>query len=411
MPDSTVRRWLQDLVDFEYLGLAQAEGEEAARARPCAIASSTASRRRARWRASSPRPSSAPPRGWGVRDGELRHFATTRQTGGGGAISLKGKPLRPTSPLRQGNQQASVSGADQRLFRLFTEDMETRYAERTAEHYVADVREFLARLGAKGIALADVRPEDLQRYQGELYAATKKGGRPYAASTIQTKLVAVKTLFRFLVRRQALLLDPSAHLELPRIEKHLPRLILTEAEARRIVTAPRGRSPLVLRDRAILETLYGTGMRVGELVRLRPDDVDTEDRLVRIVEGKGRKDRNVPLTSAAARAIARVPHPGAPARFLESEPWLFLAERGKKLHRAQVGDIVKAWAKKAGVKKNVSCHTFRHSMATHLLRGRADIRQIQALLGHGSLSTTERYTHVEVSDLRRVIERSHPRGR
>ncbi len=303
-----------------------------------------------------------------------------------------------------------MSVADQRLFRLFTEDMETRYAERTAEHYVGDVREFLARLAAKAVTLADVRPEDLQRYQGELYAATKKGGRPYAASTIQTKLVAVKTLFRFLVRRQALLLDPSAHLELPRIEKHLPRLILTEAEARRIVTAPRGRSPLVLRDRAILETLYGTGMRVGELVRLRPDDVDTEDRLVRIVEGKGRKDRNVPLTSAAARAIGAYLTQGRPA-LLRSEPWLFLAERGKKLHRAQVGDIVKAWAKKAGVKKNVSCHTFRHSMATHLLRGRADIRQIQALLGHGSLSTTERYTHVEVSDLRRVIERSHPRGR
>jgi integrase/recombinase XerD len=303
-----------------------------------------------------------------------------------------------------------VSGTDQRLFRLFTEDMETRYAERTAEHYVADVREFLARLGAKGITLADVRPDDLQRYQGQLYAATKKGGRPYAASTIQTKLVAVKTLFRFLVRRQALLLDPSAHLELPRIEKHLPRLILTEAEARRIVTAPRGRSPLVLRDRAILETLYGTGMRVGELVRLRPDDVDTEDRLVRIVEGKGRKDRNVPLTSAAARAIGAYLTQGRPA-LLRSEPWLFLAERGRQLHRAQVGDIVKTWVKRAGVKKNVSCHTFRHSMATHLLRGRADIRQIQALLGHGSLSTTERYTHVEVSDLRRVIERSHPRGR
>ncbi len=288
--------------------------------------------------------------------------------------------------------------------------MQTRYAERTAEHYVADARDFLAWLEEKGIRLSDVRPEDLQRYQGELYAATMKGGRPYAASTIQTKLVAVKTLFRFLVRRGALLLDPSSQLELPRIEKRLPRLILSESEARRIVTAPRGSTPIVLRDRAMLETLYGTGMRVGELVRLRPEDVDTEDRLVRIVEGKGRKDRNVPLTSAAARAISAYLTQGR-SSLLRSEPWLFLSKRGKKIHRAQVGDIVKAWARKAGVKKNVSCHTFRHSMATHLLRGRADIRQIQALLGHGSLSTTERYTHVEVSDLRRVIERSHPRGR
>lgn len=288
--------------------------------------------------------------------------------------------------------------------------MQTRYAERTAEHYVADARAFLSWLEEKGIRLSDVRPEDLQRYQGELYAVTLKGGRPYAASTIQTKLVAVKTLFRFLVRRGALLLDPSSQLELPRIEKRLPRLILSESEARRIVTAPRGSSPIVLRDRAILETLYGTGMRVGELVRLRPEDVDTEDRLVRIVEGKGRKDRNVPLTSAAARAIRSYLKQGR-ASLLRNEPWLFLSKRGKKIHRAQVGDIVKAWARKSQVKKNVSCHTFRHSMATHLLRGRADIRQIQALLGHGSLSTTERYTHVEVSDLRRVIERAHPRGR
>ena len=116
-----------------------------------------------------------------MRDGGASPLRHTRQTGGGGAISLKGKPLRGTSPLRQGNQQASVSGTDQRLFRLFTEDMETRYAERTAEHYVGDVREFLVRLAAKGVTLADMRPEDLQRYQGELYAATKKDGRPYAA--------------------------------------------------------------------------------------------------------------------------------------------------------------------------------------------------------------------------------------
>ena len=319
------------------------------------------------------------------------------------------KQITPKPPPRHGNQQGSVSAPERRLFRLFVEDIETRYAERTAEHYMADASAFLTWIAAKGIALGDVRPRDLQRYQGELYAVRRKE-KPYASSTIQTKLVAVKTLFRFLVRRQALLMDPSAQLELPRTEKRLPRLILTEGEARRIVAAPKGRSPLELRDRAILETLYATGMRVGELVRLKPDDVDTEARLVRIVEGKGRKDRNVPLTTAAAQAIARYLAAGRPT-LARTEPWLFLGKRGGRLHRAQVGSIVNAWAKTARVKKPVSCHTFRHSTATHLLRGGADIRQIQALLGHGSLSTTERYTHVEVSDLRRVVERAHPRGR
>lgn len=336
--------------------------------------------------------------------------ARTRQTGVAGFAARPVNHLPPNPPTRQGNQRGSLSPSEAKLFRSFVEDAETRYAARTAEHYVADVREFLAHLSANETAIADVRAEDLQRYQGGLYAATKRNGRPYAASTIQTKLVAVKTFFRFLVRRKALLFDPSAQLELPRVEKRLPRSVLTETEAHRIVTAPRGRSPLVLRDRAILETLYGTGMRVGELIKLRPEDVDTEGQLVRIIEGKGRKDRNVPLTTAAARAIAAYLTHGRPS-LRQREPWLFLAERGKRLHRARVGGFVKAWAKAAGVKKNVSCHTFRHSMATHLLRGRADIRQIQALLGHRSLSTTERYTHVEVSDLRRVIERSHPRGR
>jgi integrase/recombinase XerD len=337
-------------------------------------------------------------------------LATARQVGVAGLSKRPVNHLSPNPPTRHGNQQGSLSASEAKLFRAFVEDTETRFAARTAEHYVADVREFLAHLSAKETAIADVRAEDLQRYQGGLYAATKRSGRPYAASTIQTKLVAVKTFFRFLVRRKALLFDPSAQLELPRVERHLPRTILTETEAHRIVTAPRGKAPLILRDRAILETLYGTGMRVGELIKLRPEDVDTEGQLVRIIEGKGRKDRNVPLTTAAARAIAAYLTHGRPF-LLRREPWLFLSERGKRLHRARVGGFVKAWAKAAGVKKNVSCHTFRHSMATHLLRGRADIRQIQALLGHRSLSTTERYTHVEVSDLRRVIERSHPRGR
>jgi integrase/recombinase XerD len=303
-------------------------------------------------------------------------------------------------------QQASVSRRDERLPGLFREDVETRYAVRTAEHYLADAFAFVSWLGTRALALKDVRPVDVQRYHGELLARRTPKGKPYAASSIQIKLIATKTLFRFLLRRGHLLFDPSSGIELPRTEKRLPRVILTEAEAKRIVTAPRGRSPRVSRDRAILETLYATGIRVNELIHLRPSDVDTTERTLRVVLGKGRKDRNVPLTRPAARAIQAYLASRPPA-----SPWLFLGERGGKLHRAQVGDIVKAWGQKARVKKNVSCHVFRHSVATHLLRGRPDIRQIQALLGHESLSTTERYTRVELSDLKRVIERAHPRGR
>jgi integrase/recombinase XerD len=312
------------------------------------------------------------------------------------------------------NQHASLSEKDRRLLALFEEDVGVRFADRTAEHYIADARFFVSWLAEHGIALVEVRPPDVQRYQSELYAMRKKDGKPYAAASIQLRLITVRILFRFLFRRGFLLFDPSAGIELPRIEKHLPRLILSEDEARRIVTAPRGRAPLTLRDRAMLEVLYGTGVRVGELVNLKPADVDVEEGTLRVIMGKGKKDRHVPLTRQASRAVETYLLLGRPALVADVRPapsWLFVGRRGRKLDRAIVGKAVKHWTQKAGVKKHVSCHTFRHSVATHLLRHRADIRQIQALLGHSDLSTTERYTHVEIQDLRRVIERAHPRGR
>lgn len=318
-----------------------------------------------------------------------------------------------------------MSAKEGRLLKLYEEDLAARYSPRTSETYLWHVRVFLGWLKDKGLALHEVRPEDLRRYQSGLYAGSKEDGRPFSTAAISLRLASVKNLFRFLLRRGYAVFDPSASIELPRLEKRLPRVILTEAEAARIVSAPKGRSPHALRDRAILETLYGTGIRIGELLALTPADVDTEERVLRVVRGKGGKDRHLPLTETAARAIeAYLVHGRASlaarlkgARATWSRPrgergeWLFLGGWGGKLHRATVGEVVRTWAKKAGIRKRVTCHTFRHSVATHLLRGRADIRHIQVLLGHGSLSTTERYTHVEMGDLRRVVERAHPRGK
>jgi integrase/recombinase XerD len=307
-----------------------------------------------------------------------------------------------------------MSEADRRLLALFDEDVSVRFAERTAEHYRADARVFLMWLVRQGLALKDVRADDLRRYQGELVARRGIDGRPFAAATIALRLIAVRTLFRVLQRRGLILFDPAGALELPHVEKRLPRVILTEAEAERIVTAPSTLEPLDLRDRAILETLYATGLRVTELIRLSPDDVDTEERLLRVVLGKGRKDRNVPLTTAAAHAIESYLAFGRSALLVSQGSGamrLFLRSRGGPMTRATMARLVRYWARRALVTKRVTCHTFRHSVATHLLRRRADIRHIQALLGHRSLSTTERYTHVEISDLKRVVERAHPRGR
>jgi site-specific recombinase XerD len=189
-------------------------------------------------------------------------------------------------------------------------------------------------------------------------------------------------------------------------------VILTKDEAARLLDAVHGRSPRELRDRAILETLYGTGIRVGELVALTPQDVDTEERTLRVVLGKGRKGRAVPLTVTAARAIAAYLASGR-AQLLRhpSTPWLFVSDWGMQSRDSTLNAMIKAYAQAAGIKKRVSCHTLRHSIATHLLRGRADIRHIQVLLGHRSLQITERYTRVEIADLREVVARAHPRGR
>ena len=303
-----------------------------------------------------------------------------------------------------------------RLVKLYSEDVELRFRTRTAETYLSHVRAFLAWLEQHGLELVDVRDRDLHTYQSELYTLRKRDGRPYSVSHQCVRLSAIRSFFAFLYRRGNLLHDPTATLEMPRLDERLPRTILTKREAKKILDgSKRKRRPRALRDRAMLETLYATGVRVTELLNLSVYDVDTEERVLRVVKGKGRKDRNVPLTTTAATAIERYLVRGRPKLIVgkgKRTDALFVSLPGRrKLDRRNVADVVKEWTSHAKVKKPVTPHTFRHSVATHLLQGRADIRHIQVLLGHVSLKTTERYTRVEIQDLRRVLERAHPRGR
>jgi len=335
--------------------------------------------------------------------------------------------MTPNLRTCEGNQQGSLSRLGPkpaRLLALYGEELPLRCSPRTVEGYLRNVRYFLGWLFEHGLGLADVRRQEVEAYQGSLYALRGKDGRPYSASTQQGRLVAVQSFFRFLVKRGHLISDPAALIELPREERRLPRVILSPGEAVRILGAAKEKTARGLRDRAILETLYATGVRASELAGLRPGEVDTEERVLRVVMGKGRKDRVVPLTPSAARAIEEYLIHGRPK--LLSPEWkvvgrplagkkkaalLFLSDQGGQLQRAVLSRIVKKYARGARVRKPVTCHTFRHSVATHLLRGGADIRHIQMLLGHESLQTTERYTRVEVQDLRRVVSRAHPRGR
>ena len=322
-------------------------------------------------------------------------------------------------PLRHRNQRGSVSAAPRRqnrktaeLLQLFEDDVFVRFAPRTAKGYLRVARALLAWLEQRGVALVDARASDLQAYQAARYALRKKDDTPYSLADQIHRVTAVKALFRFLFQRGYLLSDPSGPLAYPRRELRLPRGVLSREECRRLVETPKLATAAGLRDRAILETFYGTGIRAGELATLKVSDVDTEDRVLRVILGKGAKDRNVPLTRAAAEAIeAYLVHARPRFRGAARAPWLFLALRGGRTYPDLLNDVVHAAAKAAGIEKLVTCHTLRHSVATHLLKGGADIRHIQVLLGHASLQSTERYTHVEISDLAKVMKRAHPRGR
>jgi integrase/recombinase XerD len=299
-----------------------------------------------------------------------------------------------------------------RLLVLYEEDLALRFSEHTVRGYRRGVGCFLAWLDGRGVGLASVRTADLLAHQGDLLAMRKKDGRPYSIGFQQNRVSALKSFFRFLVRRGYLLHDPAAAVEMPRAESRLPRVILTKDEAKRIIEVVRGKTPRELRDRAILETLYATGVRASELIDLTPYDVDTEDKSLRVVLGKGRKGRVVPLTTPAARAIDTYLVSGRPKLLRERKAgWLFLSDTGLRHRDSTINTMIHGYAKKARVGKRVTCHTFRHSVATHLLKGRADIRHIQVLLGHASLQSTERYTRVEISDLQEVVRRAHPRGR
>jgi integrase/recombinase XerD len=298
------------------------------------------------------------------------------------------------------------------LLELYEDQLRVRYAARTVPAYLADVRVFLCWLEGRGLSLSDVKTADLLAYQADLMAARKKDGKPYSVSIHTNRLTAVKSLFRFLYKRGFVLHDPAAAVEYPRAEIRLPRALLSKQEARRLVEAPGTKTHTGARDKAILETFYATGIRVSELSKLTLSDVDTEERILRVVQGKGGKDRNLPLTKAAAEAIEAYLASARPKlRGARRSPLLFLAPRGGRMHTAALNDLVHFYAKKVGIKHPVTCHSLRHAIATHLLRGGADIRHIQVLLGHASLQATERYTRVEISDLMEVIRRAHPRGK
>lgn len=277
----------------------------------------------------------------------------------------------------------------------------TRRAPRTVEAYRRDLNAFSAWLDRP---VATAAKPDLERYVAELRA------QGLAATTVARRVAALRSFFRHQLLLSVRADNPAAELDLPPRRRGLPRT-LSAAEAERLVEAAAATTPRVLRDRALVELLYGAGLRVGEAVSLDRGAVDLEARLVRCL-GKGGKERVVPVGRRAAEAVRRYLARGRPFLDTRHRPELFLNARGGALTRAGAFLILRQLAATAGLEpERIHPHLLRHSFATHLIEGGADLRSVQEMLGHADLSTTELYTHV--SDLRRreLYFRAHPHAR
>ncbi len=233
----------------------------------------------------------------------------------------------------------------------------------------------------------------------------------YASATVARKVAAIKSFFRSLVSRGEIRQDPSAELDSPKVRKYLPTSI-SEEEVEKLLRAPiKNDTVRGLRDTALLEILYATGMRVSEVVGLNVNDVDLVNGSVRCQSGKHR-ERVIPIYSRAVEALAAYLHGGRSQLVRdEDENALFLNHRGKRLTRQGLWLIIKKYVHESGIKSPVTPHTLRHSFATHLLNGGANVREVQGLLGHANISTTQVYKQVSQEKLRQVYDEAHPRAR
>lgn len=296
----------------------------------------------------------------------------------------------------------------QREIQAFIDNLrgERGLSPHTLSAYQSDLAQFAAWLGERGVTQsAAIIPDHASAF----LAALRQSG--LAPASLTRKGTVLTLWAQFLCREALCAKDFTACLEPQRNKGQRLPTVLSLPEVLRLLQAPRPDTPDGLRDRAMLETMYGSGLRVSELVQLQTREVDLRAMLVRPF-GKGAKERDVPLSEESALAIRAYLARARPALMSgkPETPFLFVTRRGAAMSRAQFWNLIKAYAAQAQIAKNATPHTLRHSFATHLLAGGADIRSIQEMLGHESVETTQRYTRVDVARLRAVYDKAHPRA-
>jgi len=284
------------------------------------------------------------------------------------------------------------------------------YSERSVETRAEILGSFATWCEERGIGRPnEVTRPILQRYQRWMFYYRKKNGQPLGLTTQYERLVVVTLFFRWLTKNNHLLYNPASELELPRTEKRLPRAILSADEAEKVLAGADLATPLGLRDRAILEVLYSTGIRRSELVALTIYSLDQERGTVLIRQGKGKKDRMIPIGERALRWVAKYLAEARPQLVVEpDEGVLFLTGEGESVTPGHLSDLVAGYIDAARIGKKGSCHVFRHTMATLMLEGGADTRFIQQMLGHENLASTQLYTRVSIRKLKEIHTATHP---
>jgi len=307
-------------------------------------------------------------------------------------------PTAPATPLAS-------------LLEKHLEDLRVRnYSEYTVKNRRVHIGFFLDWANERGITEpVEVTRTVLESYQRHVFHYRKKNGEPLSFTGQHDRLVPLRVWFKWMARQHHILHNPASELELPRLGMRLPKAVLTAAEAEQIIEQTNIHDALGLRDRAILETLYSTGMRRLELVHLKLWDLDLERATVSIRQGKGHKDRIIPLGDRAAAWVRKYLDESRPQLATEPDDKIgFLSNAGEPFSLDYLTEMVRGYVEAANLGKHGACHLFRHTMATLMLEGGADTRFIQAMLGHADLKTTQLYTHVAIRQLQDIHRATHP---
>lgn len=309
---------------------------------------------------------------------------------------------------------------------IFLEDMEINKASQyTLRNYRANLKFFSEWLKQKEITrLADITEQVVAEFRTYLQYFRMRNGSRFENETLGHYVSSIKRFFRFCIKKGYILYDPADEIKRPTFKKKMPRVILTQKEVEKIMSIPDTNTVMGYRNRCIFETLYATGIRNSELRNLTLEDIDIKKGTVRVLNGKGGVDRIVPLNRTAGiiideyinkvrpilkRHADELTEKGETTAAGKNKEYLFVSRRGAKMSAFALRKMIMTHIRKSGFPKRVSAHTFRHSAATHLLENGMNVRYIQEFLGHKSLETTQIYTRVTISDLKRVYSKYNPR--